>query len=131
MLSEGKPSAAKVEATVWTRWSPGCARSLSEEALTRRHQTLTSKRQRASPAGKWHSSCLGRHAPALLRGVKESPVVDTLFPPSTDIVNSFWMQETLEDIDKNGDGHVDADEYIGELRWFLGISAPIKEMRHK
>lgn len=31
------------------------------------------------------------------------------------IVNLFWMQETLEDIDKNGDGHVDEDEYIGEL----------------
>lgn len=25
------------------------------------------------------------------------------------------MQETLEDIDKNGDGHVDEDEYIGEF----------------
>lgn len=25
------------------------------------------------------------------------------------------MQETLEDIDRNGDGHVDEDEYIGEL----------------
>lgn len=25
------------------------------------------------------------------------------------------MQETLEDIDKNGDGHVDEDEYIGKL----------------
>lgn len=24
-------------------------------------------------------------------------------------------QETLEDIDKNGDGYVDEDEYIGEL----------------
>lgn len=45
-----------------------------------------------------------------------APVVDALFLPSTDMVTSFWMQETLEDIDKNGDGHVDADEYIGELR---------------
>lgn len=25
------------------------------------------------------------------------------------------MQETLEDIDRNSDGHVDEDEYIGEL----------------
>lgn len=26
------------------------------------------------------------------------------------------MKETLEDIDKNGDGHVDEDEYIGESK---------------
>ena len=26
------------------------------------------------------------------------------------------MQETLGDIDKNGDGHVDEDEYIGEFK---------------
>lgn len=26
----------------------------------------------------------------------------------------FASQETLEDIDKNGDGFVDQDEYIGE-----------------
>lgn len=32
------------------------------------------------------------------------------------IINSLWMQETLEDIDKNGDGHVDEDEYIGEFK---------------
>lgn len=36
--------------------------------------------------------------------------------PFNDIINSFWTQETLEDIDKNGDGHVDEDEYIGELK---------------
>lgn len=35
--------------------------------------------------------------------------------PFNDAVNSFWMQETLEDIDNNGDGHVDEDEYIGEF----------------
>lgn len=28
------------------------------------------------------------------------------------------MQETLEDIDKNGDGYVDEDEYIGKLDHF-------------
>ena len=28
---------------------------------------------------------------------------------------SCSLQETLEDIDRNGDGHVDEDEYIGEL----------------
>lgn len=33
-----------------------------------------------------------------------------------DIINSFWLQETLEDIDKNGDGHVDEDEYIGTFK---------------
>lgn len=28
------------------------------------------------------------------------------------------MQETLEDIDKNSDGHVDEDEYIGKcINW--------------
>lgn len=31
------------------------------------------------------------------------------------IAFSFSTQETLEDIDKNGDGHVDEDEYIGEF----------------
>lgn len=33
-------------------------------------------------------------------------------------MNSFGTQETLEDIDKNGDGHVDEDEYIGKFEWF-------------
>lgn len=37
-----------------------------------------------------------------------------LASPFNDIVH-LWMQETLEDIDKNGDGHVDEDEYIGEF----------------
>lgn len=31
------------------------------------------------------------------------------------IILSFSTQETLEDIDKNGDGHVDEDEYIGKF----------------
>ena len=31
-----------------------------------------------------------------------------------DIMHCDPKQETLEDIDKNGDGHVDEDEYIGE-----------------
>lgn len=39
-----------------------------------------------------------------------------LSPPFNDIMNSFWMQETLEDIDKNSDGHVDEDEYIGKFK---------------
>lgn len=29
------------------------------------------------------------------------------------------MQETLEDIDKNSDGHVDEDEYIGMYKQSL------------
>lgn len=32
------------------------------------------------------------------------------------------MQETLEDIDKNGDGHVDEDEYIGKLKWWFKMN---------
>lgn len=32
------------------------------------------------------------------------------------------MQETLEDIDKNGDGHVDEDEYIGESKQFINTT---------
>lgn len=35
--------------------------------------------------------------------------------PFNDLINSFWLQETLEDIDRNGDGHVDEDEYIGKF----------------
>lgn len=31
------------------------------------------------------------------------------------IILLFSTQETLEDIDKNGDGHVDEDEYIGKF----------------
>lgn len=27
----------------------------------------------------------------------------------------FFLQETMEDIDKNGDGLIDLDEYIGEF----------------
>lgn len=27
----------------------------------------------------------------------------------------FDLQETMEDIDKNGDGFIDLDEYIGKL----------------
>lgn len=48
---------------------------------------------------------------------EKSSVVDTLII-NNHIINSFWMQETLEDIDKNGDGHVDVDEYIGEFMCF-------------
>lgn len=49
---------------------------------------------------------------------EKSTVVDTLIIHN-DIIYSFWMQETLEDIDKNGDGHVDVDEYIGEFMSFF------------
>ena len=38
--------------------------------------------------------------------VEHRAILDSLF--------SFAPQETLEDIDKNGDGFVDQDEYIGE-----------------
>ncbi len=42
-----------------------------------------------------------------------------LFHKVTDSYHShyctFFYQETLEDIDKNGDGHVDEDEYIGRF----------------
>lgn len=37
------------------------------------------------------------------------------------------MQETLEDIDKNGDGHVDEDEYIGKLDHFKKINLNDKD----
>ncbi len=47
---------------------------------------------------------------------ESSIIVDTRVSPSNDIINSLWMQETLEDIDKNGDGHVDEDEYIGKFK---------------
>lgn len=42
-----------------------------------------------------------------------------LVSPFNDIINSFWMQETLEDIDRNSDGHVDEDEYIGECKQWI------------
>lgn len=42
--------------------------------------------------------------------------------PFNDLINSFWMQETLEDIDKNGDGHVDEDEYIGKFEQLIRIN---------
>lgn len=32
----------------------------------------------------------------------------------------FYLQETMEDIDKNGDGLIDLEEYIGEFRRSLG-----------
>lgn len=35
---------------------------------------------------------------------------------------SFLSQETIEDIDKNGDGFIDLKEYIGEvlsIRWSI------------
>lgn len=40
---------------------------------------------------------------------------------------TIFYQETLEDIDKNGDGHVDEDEYIGRFicifaLWYLVVS---------
>lgn len=42
------------------------------------------------------------------------------------IILSFSIQETLEDIDKNGDGHVDEDEYIGKFmpEWWPEYDAP-------
>lgn len=33
------------------------------------------------------------------------------------------MQETLEDIDKNGDGHVDEDEYIGKFKQWIKMDS--------
>lgn len=41
------------------------------------------------------------------------------FSTFTDLIKLFWMQETMDDIDKNGDGHVDEDEYIGEFNTWL------------
>ncbi len=40
-----------------------------------------------------------------------------LFHKGTDSSHycTFFYQETLEDIDKNADGHVDEDEYIGRF----------------
>lgn len=35
--------------------------------------------------------------------------------PLTALCTLFFLQETMEDIDKNGDGLIDLDEYIGEL----------------
>lgn len=32
------------------------------------------------------------------------------------IFSVFGMQETMEDIDKNGDGFIDLNEYIGRLK---------------
>ena len=37
------------------------------------------------------------------------------FTPCNVITRLLSLQETLEDIDRNGDVHVDEDEYIGEL----------------
>lgn len=31
----------------------------------------------------------------------------------------FYLQETMEDIDKNGDGLIDLEEYIGEDRGII------------
>lgn len=35
--------------------------------------------------------------------------------PLNALCNFFSLQETMEDIDKNGDGLIDLDEYIGEF----------------
>ena len=38
-----------------------------------------------------------------------------LHPENDDTMKGIVIDETLEDIDKNGDGLIDLDEYIGEL----------------
>ncbi|KAM9422494.1 reticulocalbin-1 isoform 2-T2 [Salvelinus alpinus] len=38
-----------------------------------------------------------------------------LHPEEFDHMKDIVVQETLEDIDKNGDGHVDEDEYIADM----------------
>lgn len=48
------------------------------------------------------------------------PLPLTSVSPFYDIA-CVCVQETLEDIDKNGDGHVDEDEYIGELGGVTGV----------
>lgn len=49
------------------------------------------------------------------------PLLLTSVSPFYDIIACVCVQETLEDIDKNGDGHVDEDEYIGELGGVTGV----------
>lgn len=56
----------------------------------------------------------------LLLSVVRVPLPLTSVSPFYDIA-CVCVQETLEDIDKNGDGHVDEDEYIGELGGVTGV----------
>lgn len=43
----------------------------------------------------------------------ESPLPETFLPLLWLLL--ILLQETMEDIDKNGDGLIDLDEYIGEI----------------
>lgn len=50
--------------------------------------------------------------------VSYTQTLNLLLLPSHCQLFPFSFQETMEDIDKNGDGFIDLDEYIGELLSF-------------